>query len=89
MTCVLSYCRIHGGGFVGGAGNWVHYDHSALVALSSEQNSPIIGVGVNYRLGPLGFLTSSELAKVGITGNYGIKDQRVALEWVNLSKVFL
>jgi hypothetical protein len=38
--------------------------------------------GANYGTGPLGFLTSSELAKVGIAGNYGIKDQRVSLEWV-------
>jgi Carboxylesterase family len=74
--------RIHGGGFLGGSGNWVQYDHSAFVALSSKLGTPVIGVGVNYRLGPLGFLTSSELAKAGITGNYGLKDQRVALEWV-------
>src|SRR5579871_189288 len=74
--------RIHGGGFVGGAGNWVQYDHSRLVALSSQVGTPIIGVGINYRLGPLGFLTSSALAKVGLTGNYGLKDQRIALEWV-------
>jgi carboxylesterase type B len=60
--------RIHGGGFVGGAGNWVQYDHSRLVALSSQVGTPIIGVGINYRLGPLGFLTSSALAKVGLTG---------------------
>jgi carboxylesterase type B len=74
--------RIHGGGFIGGSGSWVHSDPAALVALSSTLGTPIIGVGINYRLGPLGFLTSSELAEVGISGNYGLKDQRVALEWV-------
>jgi carboxylesterase type B len=74
--------RLHGGGFIRGSGNWVHYDHAALVALSSKFGMPVIGVGVNYRLGPLGFLTSSELAKAGLTGNYGLKDRRVALEWV-------
>lgn len=38
--------------------------------------------GANYRIGPRGFRTSSELAKVGIAGNYGVKDQRLSLEWV-------
>src|SRR5271163_4409976 len=74
--------RVHGGGFIGGSGNFVHADHAALVALSSKLATPIIGIAINYRLGPLGFLTSSELAKVGISGNYGLKDQRTALEWV-------
>jgi hypothetical protein len=39
--------------------------------------------GANYRIVPLGFLISSELAKVGIAGNFtGIKNHRVSLEWV-------
>lgn len=50
--------------------------------MSLKLGTPVIGIGINYRLGPLGFLTSTELSKVGVTGNYGIKDQRVALEWV-------
>jgi carboxylesterase type B len=37
----------------------------------------VILVTTNYRLGVLGFLVAD-----GIAGNYGIKDQRVALEWV-------
>jgi len=65
-----------------GSGNWAHYDHAAFISLSSKLGMPVIGVGINYRLGPLGFLTSSELSKAGLTGNYGLKDQRVALEWV-------
>lgn len=34
---------------------------------------------MNFRLGPLGFL---EYPDAGITGNYGIQDQLLALRWV-------
>ena len=34
---------------------------------------------MNYRLGPLGFLAYPD---AGITGNYGIQDQLLALQWV-------
>ena len=36
-------------------------------------------VTLNYRLGPLGFMATSDKAA---TGNYGIKDQIAALKWV-------
>ncbi|KAI1413639.1 alpha/beta-hydrolase [Hypoxylon sp. FL1857] len=38
-----------------------------------------IVVSVNYRLGPLGFLALEDL---GLTGNYGLRDQLLALNWV-------
>jgi carboxylesterase type B len=38
-----------------------------------------IVVSVNFRLGPLGFLAYPD---AGITGNYGIQDQLLALRWV-------
>jgi carboxylesterase type B len=38
-----------------------------------------IVVSVNYRLGPLGFLAYED---AGLRGNYGIKDQLLALSWV-------
>ncbi|KAI0881991.1 alpha/beta-hydrolase [Annulohypoxylon maeteangense] len=44
----------------------------------SAQDSII--VTVNYRVGPLGFLALEDL---GLTGNYGIQDQLLALRWVN------
>lgn len=43
----------------------------------SAQDS--IVVSVNYRLGPLGFLALEDL---GLTGNYGLQDQLLALRWV-------
>lgn len=38
-----------------------------------------IVVSANYRLGPLGFLALSDL---GLTGNYALQDQLLALQWV-------
>ncbi|XDG01062.1 hypothetical protein ABKA04_000677 [Annulohypoxylon sp. FPYF3050] len=43
----------------------------------SAQDSII--VSVNYRLGPLGFLALEDL---GLTGNYALQDQLLALRWV-------
>lgn len=68
---------IHGGGFTGGCGHEKHFD---------EPNWPkygVIGVTINYRLGPLGFATLPELKEeAGKTGNYGLYDQLTAIMWV-------
>ena len=62
---------IHGGAFIFGAGS--HYDPSPLL------KEDVLVVTVNYRLGPLGFLTmGNDLAP----GNLGLRDQILALEWV-------
>jgi para-nitrobenzyl esterase len=65
---------IHGGYFVYGAGSLPRYDGSYLAASGN-----VVVVTLNYRLGSLGFLAVPEL---GLTGNYGILDQRLALRWV-------
>jgi len=39
----------------------------------------VILVTINYRLGPLGFMT---IKSEGITGNQGLKDQTLALKWI-------
>jgi para-nitrobenzyl esterase len=65
---------IHGGYFVYGAGSLPLYDGSYLAASGN-----VVVVTLNYRLGSLGFLAVPEL---GLTGNYGILDQRLALRWV-------
>lgn len=41
----------------------------------------MIVVDFNYRVGPYGFLASSEVKSKGSLNN-GLKDQRKALEWV-------
>ncbi|KAK6371450.1 hypothetical protein LTS17_008700 [Exophiala oligosperma] len=73
---------IHGGGFAGGSVSWPQYDQARLVEVSITMGKAIIGVSVNYRLGIPGFLTSEELRKAGYKTNNGIRDQKVALQWV-------
>lgn len=43
------------------------------------ESSDIIHVNINYRLGPLGFLSTGDNL---VPGNNGLKDQVAALEWV-------
>lgn len=85
---------IHGGGFAGGShtvrcGDRLLFDPTDLVSTSVELKTPIIVVAINYRLGPFGFLASSELFTFNDEhkeprGNYGLRDQTRALEWVSL-----
>ena len=68
---------IHGGSFTGGCGNEKHFDGPTWPLKG------VIGVTVNYRLGPLGFLALPELKEeAGKVGNYGLYDQLTALKWI-------
>ena len=72
---VLIY--IHGGGFTGGCGHEKHFDGPAWPA------EGVIGVTLNYRLGPMGFVCLPQLKEeAGFTGNYGLYDQLAAIRWV-------
>ncbi len=72
---VLVY--IHGGGFTGGCGHEKHFDEPVW------PKKGVIGVTLNYRLGPLGFVCLPELKQeAGKTGNYGLYDQHNAISWV-------
>ena len=72
---VLVY--IHGGGFTGGCGHEKHFDGPVWPTRG------VIGVTLNYRLGPMGFVCLPELKEeAGITGNYGLFDQLTAIQWV-------
>jgi len=72
---VLVY--IHGGGFTGGCGHEKHFDGPVW------PSKGVIGVTLNYRLGPMGFVCLPELKQeAGFTGNYGLFDQLTALQWV-------
>jgi len=62
---------IHGGGFTQGSGN--DYTPTSLI------REGVIVVSINYRLGPFGFLTfGNDL----VSGNMGLKDQALAIQWV-------
>lgn len=45
------------------------------------KGTPIIYVSFNYRLGPLGFPQGPEAAARGVL-NLGLRDQQLALEWI-------
>jgi carboxylesterase type B len=79
---------IHGGGNRGCGSSWI-YDGGALVRKSVCMGSPIIMVTINFRIGVFGSAANMPLAEdnraagdEGV-GNYGLRDQRRALEWVN------
>jgi para-nitrobenzyl esterase len=69
---------LHPGGFANASANFAPQNGQNLAALTGA-----IIVAPNYRLGPFGFLWHSALASEdSAAGNYGLLDQRAALEWV-------
>ena len=68
---------IHGGGFNGGSGQG-NYKNAVL-------NQDVTMVGVNYRLGPWGFLQLDELEEgQQWRGNWGLQDQVAGMKWINV-----
>lgn len=65
---------IHGGGFTSGTGRDPTFEGSALAS-----RGDVVAVTINYRLSTLGFLA---LENTPLTGNYGLQDQNVALDWI-------
>ncbi|KIV94100.1 hypothetical protein PV10_05255 [Exophiala mesophila] len=73
---------VHGGALRTGSGTWPQYDFRSLVMQSVQVGSPFIGVSMNYRTSIFGFLTSVELRAAGFKPNSGLRDQKVAFEWI-------
>lgn len=69
---------IHGGGFTVGGAGWPRYDGTELT-----RTGDIVTVGINYRLGYLGFLHAPALFPGHFPrGNLSLLDQIQALRWV-------
>ena len=66
---------IHGGGFTLGSAGSGGFTSGEFLATKGD----VIVVGMNYRLGPLGFLT---LDHPDTPGNVGLLDQQFAMKWV-------
>ncbi|CAG9859234.1 unnamed protein product [Phyllotreta striolata] len=64
----------HGGGLLCGGGNSYWYGPDILL------DRDVVLVTTNYRLGPLGFLATGDDI---VPGNNGLKDQNMAIKWVN------
>ncbi|KAF1847553.1 alpha/beta-hydrolase [Cucurbitaria berberidis CBS 394.84] len=72
---------IHGGGFWSGANTEPTTAPDGLIHQSVENGLPIIHVAINYRLAFFGFAQSDSLKAEG-SENAGLRDQRLAIEWV-------
>lgn len=73
------YVWIYGGGFIGGTGASPEFDGEALA------RKGVVVVTFNYRVGVLGFLATPELSRESghaASGNYGLRDDVAALQWV-------
>ncbi|MYM82698.1 carboxylesterase family protein [Duganella sp. FT50W] len=74
---VLVY--FYGGGFAAGDGSEPRYDGESMAAKG------VVTLTINYRLNVFGFLAHPELTKEAThhsSGNYGLMDQAMALQWV-------
>lgn len=70
---------IHGGGFTIGSGSEPYYEGTNLA------RQGVVVVTFNYRLGPFGFLAHPDLSAESpdrTSGNYGLLDQLLLLQWV-------
>lgn len=67
---------LHGGGWINGHGGYSLYPPEHFL-----QHDVVLVTG-NYRLGPLGFLSFEDKE---CTGNYGLKDQALMLQWVRIN----
>ena len=72
---------IHGGGLQMGGTPDKRYNLTFIVQNSVEIGKPIIGVSIAYRLAAWGFLSSLQVTGSGQT-NLGLRDQRLALHWI-------
>ncbi|PTP75299.1 carboxylesterase family protein [Vibrio splendidus] len=73
------YVFIHGGDFEYGSGAESLIRGDTVVAQGADEGNPFIYVTFNYRLGLLGSMWVDD--EMG--GNFGIGDQKRAMQWVN------
>ncbi|XP_017783885.1 PREDICTED: venom carboxylesterase-6-like [Nicrophorus vespilloides] len=64
---------VHGGAFLFGTGNYQAFRPDNFL------KHDVVFVVINYRLGPMGFLSTADDV---VPGNNGLKDQTMALKWI-------
>lgn len=72
---------LHGGAFFLGSANHPYYSPIHLMRHALSRTTPFIFVGINYRLGALGFFHCPAASDL-VPANNGLHDQSLALEWV-------
>ncbi|KAK7530459.1 Alpha/Beta hydrolase protein [Phyllosticta citricarpa] len=70
---------IFGGGFLLGSNQL--YAGDGILEEAVKIGKPVVYVAANYRVGGFGFLGGKEIKRDG-SSNLGLRDQRLALEWV-------
>ncbi|KAJ9149933.1 Sterol esterase [Pleurostoma richardsiae] len=73
---------VHGGAFATGSSSYPQYDLGPITHMSVEMGTPIVAVGINYRVGAPGFLHSAAMRDAGYKINNGLNDQKLALRWI-------
>lgn len=71
---------VHGGGYLTGDASAPYLSDDPALAEAA------VVVSINYRLGPLGFLAHPSLSEGdpdGVSGNNGVQDMLVALQWAS------
>lgn len=66
---------IHGGSFTAGSADPSYFGPDYLM-----DTQEVVVVTINYRLGVLGFMASGDAS---CKGNFGLKDQNMALQWIH------
>ncbi|KAF7190630.1 Secreted lipase [Pseudocercospora fuligena] len=72
---------LYGGSFFFGSKDDFASEAGGMILQSVANGHPIMHVRINYRLGIFGFAQSEALRKEG-SENAGLRDQRLALEWI-------
>ncbi|QIW95643.1 hypothetical protein AMS68_001161 [Peltaster fructicola] len=70
---------IYGGGFSSGSTSGPTVDGTSFIVKANSLGLPLVYVAMSYRLAALGFLPGKEMQGIS---NLGLKDQRLALKWV-------
>jgi para-nitrobenzyl esterase len=76
---------IHGGSNLTGSADMQSFGTLLYDGQFMAENSGVVVVTINYRLGPFGYLAHPALTAEdarGTSGNYGLMDQIFALQWV-------
>lgn len=76
----------YGGSWTTGSAMFPLYSGEALTA----SNNATVVIAVNYRLAAFGFMASDFLrGSDNSTGNFGLQDQRLAMQWLHANAKFL
>ncbi|KAK1722836.1 Alpha/Beta hydrolase protein [Colletotrichum acutatum] len=72
---------------------WIHGSSrdnnlTNFVRQASAAQKPLIAVSINYRLSAFGFIWGSDGVKVNGSANNGLRDQRLALHWIQENVAF-